>query len=197
MKNILKPLKRINLMFVKTLISSVFLIVVMASTAYAGGSHDHDHSEKKMPKPSGEMAHNDDHGGHNMSPVGTPASATKNVKIIAVDTNDDMRFKFNSNLKLTDGDIITFEVTNKGRIPHEFSIGDEEEQKSHREMMRKMPNMVHQDGNTITIPPGETKTLTWKFKGESEVVFACNIPGHFEAGMFKKSMVKSSTVQQH
>lgn len=55
-----------------------------------------------------------------------------------------------------------------------------------------MPNMIHEDDNTITIKPGETKRLTWKFKASSkynEVVFSCNIPGHFEAGMYKKVKV--------
>ena len=62
-----------------------------------------------------------------------------------------------------------FVITNEGKISHEFSIGDENEQKAHREMMRTMPSMVHEDGNTVTIKPGEIKELTWKFKGDSDV----------------------------
>ena len=56
--------------------------------------------------------------------------------------------------------------------------------------------MVHHDGNTVTVKPGETKELTWKFKGNSDVVFACNIPGHFEAGMFHKESVEASSDEQ-
>ena len=51
--------------------------------------------------------------------------------------------------------------------------------------MRQMPDMIHQDGNTVTVKSGETKVLTWEFKS-GDVVFACNVPGHFEAGMFHK-----------
>ncbi|CEG59257.1 Copper-binding protein (fragment) (plasmid) [Legionella fallonii LLAP-10] len=63
-------------------------------------------------------------------------------------------------------------------------------------MMRAMPNMVHEDGNTITLKPGETKTLTWKFKSTPghEIVFSCNIPGHFEAGMYQKGKVTASSI---
>ncbi|CAM2950406.1 Uncharacterized copper-binding protein [Legionella steigerwaltii] len=134
------------------------------------------------------------HAHHETSSVGSPANATKTTKTIQVTASDDMRFNFSQKLKFHDGEIITFKVTNIGKVPHEFSVGDEKEQKAHQEMMRAMPGMVHEDGNTITINPGETKTLTWKFKSnpKHEVVFACNIPGHFEAGMYKKVNVTNA-----
>ncbi|KTD21438.1 hypothetical protein E3983_03825 [Legionella israelensis] len=128
---------------------------------------------------------------HSSSPsvVGQPADASRVTKTIKVTASDDMKFQFLSEPNLHNGDVISFEVTNVGKVPHEFSIGDEKEQKAHLQMMRKMPNMVHQHGNAITINPGETKQLIWEFKSGFEVVFACNIPGHFEAGMYKKAHV--------
>ncbi|WP_392537802.1 hypothetical protein [Legionella sp. 227] len=134
------------------------------------------------------------HAHHETSSVGSPGNAAKATKTIQVTASDNMRFNFSQKLKLHDGDIISFQVTNIGKVPHEFSIGDEKEQKAHQEMMRAMPGMVHEDGNTITINPGETKTLTWKFKSnpKHDVVFACNIPGHFEAGMYKKATVATT-----
>ena len=50
-------------------------------------------------------------------------------------------------------------------------------------MMREMPNMEHKDPNAVILEPGESATLKWRFKGGETVVFACNIPGHYEAGM--------------
>ncbi|HHT0593234.1 TPA: cupredoxin domain-containing protein [Legionella anisa] len=128
------------------------------------------------------------HSHHETSSIGNPVKATKASKTIKVTASDDMRFNFLQNPQLHDGEIIRFEVTNIGKVVHEFSIGDEKEQKEHQKMMRTMPGMVHEDGNTITINPGETKTLTWQFKAnpKHDVVFACNIPGHFEAGMYMK-----------
>ncbi len=50
-----------------------------------------------------------------------------------------------------------FIVTNAGQIKHEFAIGDAEEQRQHAEMMNKMPDMKHDEGNALTLEPGETK----------------------------------------
>lgn len=132
------------------------------------------------------------HSQHKPSLVGQPVNATKATKIVKVITSDDMRFNFLQKSDFHDGEIVTFEVTNAGKIPHEFSIGDEKEQKAHQEMMRKMPDMTHEHGNTITINPGETKTLTWQFKSGHEVLFSCNIPGHFEAGMYMKAKISAN-----
>ena len=52
-----------------------------------------------------------------------------------------------------------------------------------------MPGMMHEDGNTISVFSGKRKELTWKFGGDSEIVFACNVPGHFEAGMYHKASI--------
>ena len=69
------------------------------------------------------------------------------------------------------------------------SIGSADEQDAHREMMRNMPNMVHDDPNAVTVDPGQTRELIWRFQGDQPVVFACNIPGHSEAGMVAKAML--------
>ncbi len=128
---------------------------------------------------------------HHESSIGNPVDAKKATKTIKVTASDDMRFNFSQSPQFHDGEIISFEVTNTGKVAHEFSISDEKEQKAHQKMMRAMPGMVHEDGNTITINPGETRTLTWQFKSnhQQNVVFSCNIPGHFEAGMYMKTKV--------
>ncbi len=178
----------------------------LAGTACASVSHSHDrgtqshdshdqkesereHDSHKMKGAEHDNTHQHDHEG---STVGQPAPSARATKIIRVTTMDTVRFEFSSELDLKDGDIIKFVVTNQGKISHEFSIGDAMEQQAHRDIMAKMPNMTHEDGNTITVKPGETKELTWQFKGGEEVVFACNIPGHFEAGMFEKVSISAS-----
>jgi len=160
------------------------------------GHEDSGHEESGHKESGGH----DDGGGHEHdgggSPVGMPANASDATKVIKVTTLDSMRYKFSDDLNLQAGDIVTFIITNKGRIPHEFSIGDAEEQQAHQAMMRSMPNMMHEDGNTVTIKPGKTKSLTWKFASNDQVIFACNIPGHFEAGMFLKTKVAGSNDEQ-
>ncbi len=132
------------------------------------------------------------HGNQSSQTVGKPANPALAKQIIEVTTSDDMRFHFNKPLNIKDGDIITFNIRNKGKVAHEFSIGDEKEQAAHRKMMQKMPNMVHEDENTVTIKPNEQKSITWQFKKGEEVVISCNIPGHYEAGMVQRITVKSS-----
>lgn len=140
----------------------------------------------------------EDHAAHNhathshkaVSTVGTPFDASKATKTIRVDLLDSMRFEFHEKMSIKEGDIVRFVVTNQGEIDHEFSIGSEKEQKAHLEMMKQMPNMVHNDGTAITVKPKETKELTWKFTKKETVMFACNIPAHFEAGMHHKVAVK-------
>ena len=138
-------------------------------------------------------AHNDDpnHAKHKTT-VGYPALAKEATQTIHVSLTDKMEILFKEELAAINAPkTIHFIVTNQGKIRHEFSIGNEQEQAAHRAMMQQMPNMVHEDANTITLEPGETKTITWHFEGIDTVVFACNIPGHYEAGMFKKVALKT------
>jgi uncharacterized cupredoxin-like copper-binding protein len=87
------------------------------------------------------------------------------------------------------GEVIRFEVTNTGKIRHEFVIGDAREQKEHeaemQKMMKTMPGMaMHDDANGISIAPGATKSITWQFPDKPmKIEYACHEPGHFAAGM--------------
>lgn len=154
----------------------VGMMSAQASGSYAN-SHKHDAQESAVGKPA------------------TESEATKKIQVV---TKDSMRYVFSPEPDIKTGDIVTFTIINEGLIPHEFSIGDKSEQDSHRKMMQDMPAMVHEDGNSITVKPGETKRLTWDFsgftQGSSEVIFACNVPGHFEAGMFHKMTVNQQGV---
>jgi uncharacterized cupredoxin-like copper-binding protein len=46
--------------------------------------------------------------------------------------------------------------------------------------------MMHNDPNSILLEPGKTGELIWKFSNPSKIEFACNVPGHYEAGMVGK-----------
>ena len=173
---------------------AVFLMSVLVSlpvfaesghVSGAGDTHDqptgHDHS-------SMAGAH---HSEASAGPVGSPAVPSDNRQQINVSLTDEMKITFDSELStIKSGTVIQFVVKNEGKMPHEFSIGNQSEQQKHADMMRKMPGMTHSGGNTVTVEPGETEVLTWAFNGNDVVVFACNIPGHYEAGMFQKAVLK-------
>lgn len=140
------------------------LLGLFSSTLMASGTHSHSHDSMKFS-------------------VGEPGKGAPD-RVISVSMQDSMRFVFNPELdELKQGETIEFHVRNDGRIQHEFSIGNAEDQVKHALMMQKMPDMKHSDPNTVSLQPGESATLSWKFMGKDTVVFACNIPGHFEAGM--------------
>ncbi|EGR2554261.1 copper-binding protein [Vibrio sp. 2026] len=121
-----------------------------------------------------------------MSDVGMPATGAKPDKVVHVVLADDMTIKFKKEVQIEPNDVVQFVVMNVGKIDHEFTIGSAKEQLEHREMMKKMPHHMHDSGNAVTVKPGKAKQLIWHFQGDSKVEFACNIPGHAEAGMIKK-----------
>jgi uncharacterized cupredoxin-like copper-binding protein len=50
--------------------------------------------------------------------------------------------------------------------------------------------MVHDGHNAVLLNPKASGDLVWKFAKPGEFEFACLIPGHLEAGMKGKIIVK-------
>jgi len=169
-------MKKINTWLLASLLTVSFSGASFASTdddAHSDGHGDGHAAESSM----------EGHEGHKMSAVGMPAEKGAEAnKTITVHMMDTMKFNF-SNLNIEEGDIVKFVVMNKGKIPHEFGIGSVEEQVAHRKMMLSMPGMKHEDGSTVSVEPGKSKEIVWQFMGDTTAQFACNVPGHFEAGM--------------
>lgn len=111
-------------------------------------------------------------------------------RTIEVRAGDDMRYA-PAAIAVRSGETIKFVVKNSGKLPHEFVLGDVRSLKEHAEMMRRHPGMQHEDPNMVTVSPGVTGTLVWKFTQAGIVEFACLIPGHYEAGM--KGSIRVST----
>lgn len=43
--------------------------------------------------------------------------------------------------------------------------------------------MSHDDPNSLMVEPGKTAEFTWTFRETTGLQFACNLPGHYQAGM--------------
>ncbi|WKY60500.1 copper-binding protein [Vibrio sp. SNU_ST1] len=190
----------------KTLIA--IAMTLTTTTAFAEMDHstvDHSKMDHSMMK-SGEMDHSKmehsmmkggkmDHSNmmnmegmmdmEGMSKVGMPATGAKPDKVVHVLLSDDMKITFKNKVDIEPNDVVQFVVMNTGKIDHEFSIGSASEQLEHREMMKNMGNHAHDSGSTVTVKPGKAKQMLWHFHGDNNVEFACNIPGHAEAGMTK------------
>jgi uncharacterized cupredoxin-like copper-binding protein len=79
---------------------------------------------------------------------------------------------------------VTFVVTNRGAIAHEFTLGDAADQQAHdAEMLRMGGQMMADEPNAIGVPAGATKELTWVFAAPGEMEAGCHVPGHYPAGM--------------
>lgn len=74
---------------------------------------------------------------------------------------------------------------NTGTVSHDAFIGDKEAQDDHEKGMRGGGGMHHgsNDAEAITVKPGKTGSLTYKFKAGSDVLIGCHQPGHYAQGM--------------
>jgi uncharacterized cupredoxin-like copper-binding protein len=118
---------------------------------------------------------------------GDAKRADRTIRIKALDT---MRYD-KSKLTVRAGETVRFIVTNAGKIRHEFVIGDAAEQHEHAKEMQSMHGMEMPDeANGVSLAPGETKALVWQFDGAGTVQVACHEPGHYEAGMVSRVLVR-------
>ena len=117
---------------------------------------------------------------------GNPAKITRTVDIVM---SDAMRYT-PSSVKVKRGETIRFRVKNTGQTKHEMVLGSLAELKEHAKTMSKFPEMEHDDPNAISVEPGKTGELVWRFTKAGKFDFACLVPGHFEAGMQGKIAVR-------
>lgn len=112
-------------------------------------------------------------------------------RTINIKASDTMRFE-PAALTVKAGETIRFVVTNVGKLPHELVVGTAQEQKAHEQMMQQMHGMKHEDANSVTVGPGQTKTLVWQFGSAQNIELACHVPGHYPAGMVSKVSVANA-----
>lgn len=113
---------------------------------------------------------------------GIAGSAKLARRRIEVRMTDAMRFT-PDRISLRQGETVRFVVHNGGRMLHEFVIGTKAENAAHAELMKKFPDMEHDEPWMAHVPPGQTGELVWHFNRAGEFEFACLIAGHYQAGM--------------
>lgn len=123
------------------------------------------------------------------SPLGQPGNPAKVSRAVDITMSDAMRFS-PSSIKVKRGETIRFRVKNTGQIKHEMVLGSRAELQEHAKTMAKFPEMEHEDPNAISVEPGKSGELVWRFTKSGNFDFACLVPGHFEAGMQGKIAVR-------
>lgn len=136
-------------------------LAVMAHAAQAAGQHA---------------------AGHDESAIGEPGKAASFKRTVRIDMSDTMRYT-PASIDAKQGETIRFVITNSGKVKHELVLGTENELKEHNEVMKRLPQMEHDDPTMVTVAPGKTGEVIWKFTRAGKIDFACLQPGHYDAGM--------------
>lgn len=126
-------------------------------------------------------------GGHDdMMAVGKPGKASeagRTIEVIMKETDDgEMVFEPKS-ITVEKDETIRFVVVNKGELEHEFVLDNHEGVMKHKGAMERMPEMEHDDPNSVRLDPGMDGEVIWTFSNAGPFEFACLIPGHYDSGM--------------
>ena len=118
-----------------------------------------------------------------------------------------------SSFQINAGETIKFEVENAGELVHEFNIANKMMHMKHqpemekmveneilladtidKDKMKKMTNidksMGHSHSNSVLLEPKQKGDIIWKFDNAVNIEVACNVPGHYQAGMIAKVNIK-------
>ena len=139
---------------------------------------------------------------------GNVADVTRVIKVVMYDN-----YYEPSSFQIKEGETIKFEVENAGMLVHEFNIANKMMHMKHqpemikmaengillafsidKEKMKKMAkmdkSMGHSHSNSVLLEPKQTGDIIWKFDNAVNIEVACNVPGHYQAGMIAKVNIK-------
>ena len=132
------------------------------------------------------------HEGHEHFSAGEPGDPQqpfRTVKIAMLEDGKRMLFD-PAVVEVRLGEQIRFVVFNEGTWNHEFILATKQDNRKHAALMKKFPEMEHEDPNAKRLPPFSSAEILWKFTTPGEFEYACLIPGHLEAGMHGIVVVK-------
>ena len=142
-----------------------------------------------------------EHGGAGAGHPGKKSDVTRTINVTMHDN-----YYEPAEIEVKKGETVRFVVTNKGGLVHEFNIGTPEGHVAHapmmqvmvdhgiidadhinwdvaRQMQKTMGHGMHEEPNSVLLEPGKSGELIWQFPDQATIEFACNVPGHYDAGM--------------
>ena len=140
--------------------------------------------------------------------LGKESEVSRVIKVIMYDN-----YYSPSSFQIKAGETIKFEVENAGMLVHEFNIANKMMHIKHqpemvkmaengillafsidKEKMKKMAkmdkSMGHSHSNSVLLEPKQKGNIIWKFDNAINIEVACNVPGHYQAGMIAKVNIK-------
>ncbi|HMM85723.1 cupredoxin family protein [Azohydromonas sp.] len=148
---------------------------ILAAALFGLAGQARSHGDKAHAKKAGPVVKEQMDWG-----IAGDAKAAK--RTIEVRMLDSMRFD-PDRIDVRLGETVRFVHRNAGKVMHEFVIGTREENAKHAELMKKFPDMEHDEPYMAHVPPGKTGEIVWTFNRAGRFEFACLIAGHYEAGM--------------
>jgi uncharacterized cupredoxin-like copper-binding protein len=132
------------------------------------------------------------HGHGDDTAYGKPGDPKKPARIvtIAMSEKDGKMLFIPDRIEVRRGEQVKFALRNNGELDHELVLATLEENLKHAIEMQKNPDMEHDDPNAKRLAPKKTGEIVWQFTKAGEFDFSCLIPGHREAGMTGKVIVK-------
>ena len=145
--------------------------------------------------------------GGSMSMIGEKGDPAEVSKVIVVKMYDNY---YEPNIfEIKKNQTIKFIVYNYGELVHEFNIAtkvmhlkhqpemmkmveneillvDKIDKKKMKELAKKDHSMSHSHSNSVLLEPDQSGEIIWKFNTNTDIEIACNVPGHYEAGMIAK-----------
>ncbi len=135
---------------------------------------------------------------------GKESEVSRTIKVVMYDN-----YYEPSSFQIKSGETIKFEVENAGMLVHEFNIANKMMHMKHQpEMMKMVENeilladsidkekmkkmakmdkaMAHSHSNSVLLEPKQKGEIIWKFDNAVNIEVACNVPGHYQAGMIAK-----------
>ena len=139
---------------------------------------------------------------------GNETDVTRVIKVVMYDN-----YYEPSSFQIKEGETVKFEVENAGMLVHEFNIANKMMHMKHqpemikmaengillafsidKEKMKKMAkmdkSMGHSHSNSVLLEPKQKGDIIWKFDNAVNIEVACNVPGHYQAGMIAKVNIK-------
>jgi uncharacterized cupredoxin-like copper-binding protein len=115
----------------------------------------------------------------------SPSASAGYPRVIGIELLD---FRFEpAAIDVRLGESVRIVAINQSDLPHELFIGSAVDQDRHHAMHATAPPEMQDkldDGSAgIYVPARGTAQLTYRFDRTGELVMACHLIGHFEAGM--------------